>query len=60
MQIKATYRPLTNVLANRRLKLSAGLRIVRILDFINSEHAGFRCAGLFLIRTDITMKVGHC
>ena len=46
-----TYQPLTRLMANKRL--SANLRIVRLLNFINSEQAGFHCASLFLIRKHI-------
>ena len=31
---------MTSLLSNKRLKLRTALRIVRALDFINSEHAG--------------------
>lgn len=31
---------MTNLLANQQLKFATTIRIVRILDFINSEHSG--------------------
>lgn len=48
---------MTNLLANKQLKFAASLRIVRTLDFINSEHAGIRCSSFFLIRKDIALHV---
>lgn len=37
LQINSIYGPMTNLLANKRVKLSSGMRIVRILEFIKSE-----------------------
>ena len=59
-QIASAYRPLTNLMARRQIKLSTCLKIEQLLNFILSEHAGFRCASLFLVRKDITMEVGAC
>ena len=39
-QIQKAYQPMTNLLANQQLKFSTTIRIVRILDLINSEHSG--------------------
>lgn len=41
VQIRSAYPPLTRLMANKHLKLSANLRIVRLLDFINSEASCF-------------------
>lgn len=57
IQIKLAYQPLTRLMANKRLKLSTNQRIVRLLDFINSQYAGFRCSNLFLIRKNITIEI---
>ena len=56
-QIRSAHRPLTNLMANKELKLASFIRTERLLEFINSEHAGFRCASLFLVRKDVTMEV---
>ena len=48
---------MTNLLANKQLKFATTIRIVRILNFINSEHAGFRCASFFLVRKEIALHV---
>lgn len=39
-QIRNAYQPLTKLLANTKLKFPTTIRIVRILDFINSEYSG--------------------
>ena len=59
-QIKAAHHPMTNLLTNKQLTPLAAIYTRRILDFINSEHSGFRCADLFLIRKQNTMEVRFC
>ena len=56
-QMRSLYGPLANLIANKNFKLSTSIKIERLLEFIGSEHAGFRCGSVFLIRTDITMEV---
>lgn len=57
IQIRSLYGPLTNLIAKKNLKLSTSIKIERLLEFINSEYAGFRCGSVFLIRTDVTMEL---
>ena len=44
-------------MAKKQLKLSTNLRVVRLLDFIQSEYAGFHCSNLFLIRKNIVTEI---
>lgn len=56
-QIRKAYQPLTKLLANKQLKLPTTIRLVRILDFINSEHSGIRCGSFFLVRKEHILQV---
>lgn len=61
MQIKGSFGPLTkiivNTMAKKGFKLSTYIKFERILDFLDSKHAGFRCGSLFLVQKDITMEL---
>lgn len=52
-QIRKAYQPLTNLLANKQLKFPTTVRMVRILEFIKSEHSGIRVGSFFLVRRNI-------
>lgn len=57
MQMRSAHGPLTHIMVKRQFKLSTLLKFERLLSFIESEHAGFRCGSLFLVQKDIILEL---
>ena len=42
--------PLMRILGSKELEPKTVIRMLRIVDFMSSPHAGFRCSTLFLLK----------